>query len=192
MNLPNKITTARMIAVPFFLAAMTLKFPFHYLTAFIIFFLASVTDCLDGLIARKKNMVTDFGKFLDPLVDKMLTTAAFLGILSIGEAHYKGILWVVFIILFREFAVTGIRLAAASKSGKIIAAEILGKIKTAFQMISIAFILITQWLAEDFGIYVGVLERVGTYMLWISAVLTLISGIKYIIENADYLKNNKI
>lgn len=187
MNLPNKITTVRMISVPFFLLFMLADFPYHYLAALILFIAACVTDFFDGHLARHRDMVTNFGKFLDPLVDKMLTTSAFLAILEIGEEHYRGILWIVFIILFREFAVMGIRLAAVSEGKKVIAADIFGKVKTVAQMISICFVIFTQWLHADFSLNVAALEIAGTVLLWLSAILTLLSGINYIKNNIKFI-----
>ena len=134
MNTPNKLTLARMIATPIFMAVMLISFDFHDLISFVLFIAASLTDMIDGKMARKYNMVTDFGKFMDPLADKMLTTSAFLGFihLEIGV----GITWITFIVLIREFLITSLRLVSAGK-GNVIAANIWGKLKTVSQMIAI-------------------------------------------------------
>ena len=120
MNLPNKLTLIRFILTPAFMALMMINFPYHYFVAFLVFIGASITDYFDGKIAREQNLVTDFGKFLDPIADKALTTAAFIVFcfLHIGA----GIEWVLFIILLREFVVTSVRLAASS-NGKVVAAN---------------------------------------------------------------------
>ena len=131
MNTPNKLTVARIIITPFFLAALIVQFPHHYLAALILFAAASVTDLVDGKMARKHNLITDFGKFLDPLADKMLTTAAFLGFIELGIGH--GITWISFIVLLREFLITSLRLISAGR-GRVIAANIWGKCKTVSQM----------------------------------------------------------
>ena len=133
MNLPNKLTILRVILIPVFLVFLLVDaIPFNVILALVIFAAASLTDMIDGKIARKYNLVTNFGKFADPLADKMLTTAAFLSFM------FKGITgpWPLFIILTREFAVSGVRLAAAAE-GKVIAASFWGKFKTVTQMLSI-------------------------------------------------------
>ena len=124
MNTPNKLTIARIIATPVFVAAMLIDFPYHYLVATILFIAASLTDMIDGKMARKYNLITDFGKFLDPLADKMLTTAAFLGFIALDIGY--GAVWIAFIVLFREFAVSSVRLIASTSGGKVIAAVISG------------------------------------------------------------------
>ena len=155
MNTPNKLTVARIIATPFFMASMLFVFLYHYLVALVLFICASLTDLIDGKIARKRNLVTDFGKFLDPLADKMLTTAAYLGFISIYGETPK-FCWqvtaITFIILFREFMVSSIRLIAQSSGGKVIAANIWGKAKTVSQMVGIIIAL------AAYESYVGCLE----------------------------------
>ena len=138
MNLPNKLTVGRIILVPFFVAAMLIDFPLHHLVALIIFVIASLTDMLDGKIARKNNLVTDFGKFADPLADKILVLAALLCFVQNGYCDCVAVI----IVLFREFSVTSIRLISASK-GKVVAANIFGKIKTVSQMIAIIAMSVT-------------------------------------------------
>ncbi|MBO7520083.1 MAG: CDP-diacylglycerol--glycerol-3-phosphate 3-phosphatidyltransferase, partial [Clostridia bacterium] len=138
MNLPNKLTLSRAIATPVFMAVMLLTcIPFNYTAALVLFIAASLTDLLDGKIARKRNLVTNFGKFLDPVADKMLTTAAFLGFMVIvPQGGISAQLTVItFIILFREFVVSSIRLIAVSgEAKKVIPANMWGKVKTVVQM----------------------------------------------------------
>ena len=175
------------------------NFPFHYFVSLLIFIGASLTDLFDGKIARERGLVTDFGKFLDPLADKMLTTAAFLGFIALGIGY--GAVWVAFIVLFREFAVSSVRLIASTSGGKVIAANIWGKLKTVFQMIAIIFALTACQLLEIlsmFNISADILGVVGlalniaiTVLVWFSAVLCIISGVIYIIDNKDFVKQTK-
>lgn len=191
MNLPNKLTVARIIATPIFMFTMITDFKYHYVISLVIFVLASLTDMLDGKIARKRGLVTDFGKFLDPLADKMLTTAAYLGFLQSGIC--SGITWIVFIVLFREFMITSLRLVCV-QSGKVIAANMWGKAKTVSQMIAViatmfinsllSFVTVSDTLA-------AVLDIVIAVMLWISAVLTVISGVIYIVQNKEAVLASK-
>ena len=190
MNLPNKLTVLRMIMVPFFLVCMTVNFKGHYLAALVLFCLASITDYFDGKLARERNLITNFGKFLDPLADKMLTTSALLGFILMGDKHVPGALWVAFITLFREFLVAGIRLSAVADGGKVIAANMWGKAKTVSQMAAIILILFFQWLGDALKIndrVFSILELSGACILWISAILTVISGAIYVAENAKYI-----
>jgi len=191
MNTPNKLTVLRMILVPFFLLAMTVEFPHHYLVALVIFAAASITDYFDGMLARKHNLITNFGKFLDPLADKMLTTSALLGFIAMD---YLGAMWVCFITLFREFLVSGVRLAAVADGGKVVAANMWGKAKTVSQMASIIVILFVEWLAGLLPTYTSliyVLRLTGTGLLWISAILTVISGVIYLVQNAEFINYKK-
>lgn len=125
MNLPNKLTVLRIILTPFYLAAMLIEFDYHFLVATIIFIAASVTDYLDGKIARKNNLVTTFGKLCDPVADKMLTTAALLAFMHFDLCN----IWIVMVVLTREFLVTSFRLVASAQ-GIVIPAGLLGKLKT--------------------------------------------------------------
>lgn len=195
MNLPNKLTLLRIILVPFFIIAMLVNFPFHYLVAGCIFGIASVTDTLDGKIARSRNLVTDFGKFADPLADKILVLTALVCFLQVGLLGSFGAIPVI-IVLFREFAVSGIRLVAAS-SGKVVAANIWGKIKTVSQMVGISVIFAMQVVLEILGamkVSTGFVSEVfyyiGNGLIWISTVFTLISGIIYLKDNISFLKDN--
>lgn len=195
MNLPNKLTLLRIILVPFFIIAMLVNFPFHYLVAGCIFGVASVTDTLDGKIARSRNLVTDFGKFADPLADKILVLTALVCFLQVGLLGSFGAIPVI-IVLFREFAVSGIRLVAAS-SGKVVAANIWGKIKTVSQMVGISVIFAMQVVLEvlnamkaSTGFITEVFYYIGNGLIWLSTVFTLISGIIYLKDNISFLKDN--
>lgn len=195
MNLPNKLTLLRIILVPFFIIAMLVNFPFHYLVAGCIFGIASVTDTLDGKIARSRNLVTDFGKFADPLADKILVLTALVCFLQVGLLGSFGAIPVI-IVLFREFAVSGIRLVAAS-SGKVVAANIWGKIKTVSQMVGISVIFAMQVVLEILGamkVSTGFVSEVfyyiGNGLIWLSTVFTLISGIIYLKDNISFLKDD--
>ena len=189
MNLPNKLTLMRIILVPFFMLFLYWEIPYHYTIPLIIFAAASITDALDGKIARKYNLITTFGKFADPLADKILVLAAFACLADIMQGQIvNGV--VVTIIAAREFMVSGLRLVTAEK-GVVVAAGIWGKLKTAFTMVAIALILI--WYATgDFGIsFDRVVEVVIPYILlalvWISVLLTIISGGIYLKGYAKYI-----
>ena len=200
MNLPNKLTVLRIILVPIFLVALMWNFPHHYLVADLLFVAASLTDLLDGKIARKHNLITDLGKFLDPLADKMLTTAAFLGFMacSIGDrfggAMTDMLMWVNFIVLTREFMVTSVRLMAAG-GGKVVAANIYGKLKTVFQMASIITAMAFEWFIELLSSFMTLPAIVSdimvifyTALIWISTVMAVISGVIYVWQNKEYIK----
>ncbi len=191
MNLPNKLTVLRIIMTPFFLAALLTPFPHHFLVALILFAAASITDYIDGNIARSQNLITDFGKFLDPLADKMLTTAAFLGFIKLGIG--VGIVWITFIVLIREFLITSLRLVSAGK-GNVIAANIWGKAKTVSQMVAIILAILGQYFVSIFNDAVFLkasVDFVTNITLWVSAVLTVISGVIYVIQNKKYIDPKK-
>ncbi len=191
MNTPNKLTVARIIATPFFMAGMLIDFDHHFLVALILFAAASVTDLIDGKMARKHNLITDFGKFLDPLADKMLTTAAFLGFIELKIGH--GITWIAFIVLLREFLITSLRLISSGK-GKVIAANMWGKCKTVSQMFAIVFVLAAQYIMSvtETSAQLQTVYSVATdIVLWISAVLTVISGLVYVKQNKDFIDPTK-
>ena len=177
MNLPNKLTLGRIILTPFYLAAMVIDFDYHFLIAAAIFIVASVTDFLDGSIARKRNLVTTFGKLCDPLADKMLVTAALLSFMKIGVCN----IWIVMIILAREFLVTSFRLVATSQ-GIVIPAGIMGKIKTVCQMIFSIIIMIALHFAGSGLFEFADVSLVSNVLLSITAVLAVISGAKYILD----------
>ena len=170
MNLPNKLTMGRMIAVPFFVVCYIFEL---YLPAFIIFILASLTDMLDGKIARKYNLVTNFGKIMDPLADKILVYSAFCLMVEDGIIPA----WILIIILAREFAIAGMRTVAASE-GLVIAAGMSGKIKTVLQMIAVPVLLLAVTLPE-----ISIILTIGNIFLWASLVMTVYSGIEYIAKN---------
>ena len=191
MNLPNKLTLMRIILVPFFMLFLYLRIPYHFLTALLIFAAASITDALDGKIARKYNLITTFGKFADPLADKILVLAALACLADIDNpaVHVNGI--VVTIIAAREFMVSGLRLVTAEK-GVVVAAGIWGKLKTAFTMVAIVLILIWLVISEDFGVVadggtIGVISVILTALVWISVLLTIISGGIYLKGYAKYI-----
>lgn len=191
MNLPNRLTVIRFILAPVFMILLVVDFPWHFFVAMLVFIAASVTDYLDGKIAREQNLVTDFGKFLDPIADKMITTAAFLAFtyLKIGS----GIVWITFIVLLREFVIASVRLSAAG-GGKVVAANMWGKTKTVVQMLAIILTLFLCFIAQTFEIspVLGeVFDIVCTVVLWVSAVLTFISGVTYIIDNKKFVDVNK-
>lgn len=193
MNLPNKLTLARIILVPVFMVFASLTQytasgyePMWYLAAGVVFALASFTDYLDGHLARKWNMITDFGKFADPLADKLLTTVAFLYMMRDGVCSPV----VLAIILAREFAVSGLRMVAAgAKDGKVIAANMWGKVKTVLQMLSIIFYYFAAALAGPSD--VGAVCLVSMVLCWLVALVTAVSGIKYLADNRHFINTAK-
>ena len=196
MNTPNKLTLARMIATPIFMATMLIDFPYHYLVSFVLFVVASLTDMIDGKMARKYNMITDFGKFMDPLADKMLTTSAYLGFMFIygGTDYGWHIVAITFTVLFREFAVSSIRLVAVTAGGKVVAANMWGKFKTVSQMAGIIFALAVYAFNEFLPLSVSTfatLDIVIIALFWVSAVLCVISGAIYIYGGREYIANAK-
>ncbi len=183
MNLPNKLTLLRVVLIPFFLLFMYINVPFHYGIALVIFAAASITDALDGKIARARNLVTNFGKFLDPLADKVLVLAALTVFVELPCVKMGAIPLI--IITAREFMVSGLRLLAAN-SGVVVAAGIWGKLKTAFTMVAIIAILFWLCLLYDFGIvpvgtFVNAVDNILVPVLvWLSTILTVISGGVYL------------
>lgn len=169
MNLPNKLTIARIIAVPVFTVLYLLKMP---VLAFTVFILAALTDMLDGRIARKHNLVTNFGKIMDPLADKILVYAAFCLFVEDGLVPA----YMLIIILAREFAVAGMRTVAASE-GIVVAAGTTGKIKTVLQMIAVPLLIISS-------LHPTIL-LLGRIFLWASLIMTIVSGIEYIAKNKE-------
>ena len=204
MNLPNKLTLTRIILVPVFMIFVSLTTvsgsadgtfqPVYYLIAGIIFAIASFTDFLDGHLARKWHMVTDFGKFADPLADKLLTTVAFIYMMRDGVCSPV----VLCIILAREFAVSGLRMGAASaKDGKVIAANMWGKVKTVLQMLSIIFYFFGLSFATMSATGVEQAARqiivlsISIVLCWLVAAVTAISGIKYLWDNRSFINTAK-
>jgi len=188
MNTPNKLTLTRIILTPIFLLVFTVTFPYHYLLAMIIYIVAALTDLFDGKIARAQGIVTNFGKFTDPLADKMLTTAAFLGMMTMGYCN----VWIVFLILFREFGVSSIRLVASSQ-GVVIPANMWGKVKTACMMGFTVLVMLLLSLQQDFGLLPATfpLALLANILFGITAVLTVISGIVYIAQGAKIIDFSK-
>ena len=196
MNLPNKLTLTRILLVPVFMIFASLTGlsgiadgsfqPMYYLIAGIVFAAASFTDFLDGHLARKWNMVTDFGKFADPLADKLLTTVAFIYMMRDGVCSPV----VLCIILAREFAVSGLRMVAAgAKDGKVIAANMWGKVKTVLQMLTILFYYFTVSLT---GNVLGAdCAYIAHWLCWLVAAVTAISGIKYLWDNRSFINTAK-
>lgn len=169
MNLPNQLTILRIILIPVFFVVLMQGYTF---TATLIFAGASITDALDGHIARKNNLITNFGKIMDPLADKLLVTAAFMCFIQLNLAPA----WMIFIIIARELTITALRAVAASE-GIVIAASKWGKFKTISQMIAIIILLMNPYILKvtDWPI--------GTVFLWVALGFTLISGIDYIVKN---------
>ena len=200
MNLPNKLTLSRIILVPVFMVFVSLTSldgmmdgtfnAMYYLLAGIIFAAASFTDFLDGHLARKWNMVTDFGKFADPLADKLLTTVAFIYMMRDGVCSPVALC----IILAREFAVSGLRMVAAgAKDGKVIAANMWGKVKTVLQMLSIIFYFFGTALCYNGTVNngVSVVVLVSILLCWLVAIATAVSGIKYLWDNRSFINTAK-
>ncbi|MFU0801414.1 MAG: CDP-diacylglycerol--glycerol-3-phosphate 3-phosphatidyltransferase [Xylanivirga thermophila] len=180
MNLANKITMIRICLIPIFLICLWSSFPFHQSVAAVIFILAAASDGLDGYIARSRNQITNFGKFVDPLADKLLITAALVALCEMGKVPALAVI----IILSREFIITGFRTLAASE-GVVIAASWWGKSKTVSQIIAIVAILLDnvpfKWIGVPF-------DKIALY---VSVVLTIISGIDYIYKNKHLILQNR-
>ncbi|MCI6640481.1 MAG: CDP-diacylglycerol--glycerol-3-phosphate 3-phosphatidyltransferase [Pygmaiobacter massiliensis] len=191
MNLPNKLTVARIVLVPVFMVLVSLGQygtpsyeSWQYLAAGVVFAVASFTDYLDGHLARKWNLVTDFGKFADPLADKLLTTVAFLYMMRDGICSPV----VLALILAREFAVAGLRMiAAGAKDGKVIAANMWGKVKTVLQMLTILYYYFAAALAGPTDVMaVGLVSQL---LCWLVALVTVVSGGKYLWDNRQFIAN---
>lgn len=192
MNLPNKITLSRIFLIPIFIVILSFPFtwgewsmagetyPITHLVAAIIFLVASATDWLDGYYARKYNLITNMGKFLDPLADKLLVSAAFILLVELELVAA----WIVILIVSREFAVTGLRLVAAGE-GIVLAASSMGKLKTASQLSAIALLLLHNF---PFA-YINV--PVHTIVVYIALLLTVWSGVDYFMKNWHVLRDSK-
>ena len=197
MNLPNKLTILRIIMIPFmmfFYLAEFIPLGIGKLVALALFVLASFTDMLDGKIARKHNLITNFGKFLDPIADKMLTSAVLFMIIADGTIMNPVGAIVVTIIISREFMVSALRFLAASK-GVVVAADMWGKVKTVVQMISLPICMILAYF-NGCGFYIVewlvlTVEILANASLLLATVLTVISGVNYIIKNKDCFKEEK-
>lgn len=196
LNLPNQLTLARMVMIPVFVALFYIEFTGHYFAALAVFALASFTDYLDGHLARKYSLVTNLGKFLDPIADKVLVASATVILLTKPEFFtvYLGD-WAliaagcgVALILAREMIISGFRMVAAD-AGIVIAADKVGKIKTVCQDLSIVMLLIYGGFEEFFdGVAMSTLNYIGLALFALAAVLTVVSGINYIVKNIEVLK----
>ena len=197
MNLANKLTLFRIILVPIMVIIPFLNIqgqfvgiPYTFIIIDLIFIIASITDKLDGYIARSRNQVTTFGKFLDPLADKILVLAAMIMLVEFGKLPA----WIPIIVLAREFIVSGYRLVAVEKGGKVIAASVWGKLKTVTQMFALIFAIVDNnafakcFLGELSGFNFG-LNLIATILMIISVIATIFSGIDYIKDGKDLLKD---
>ncbi|MDP4164147.1 MAG: CDP-diacylglycerol--glycerol-3-phosphate 3-phosphatidyltransferase [Bacillota bacterium] len=192
MNLPNKITVSRILLIPLFMILMLVPFqwgkihllgtelPITHLAGALVFILAAATDWIDGHYARKYNMVTNMGKFLDPLADKLLVSAALIILVELGMAPS----WIVIIIISREFAVTGLRLLLAGE-GEVVAANMLGKIKTWTQIVAISALLLHNIIFQMASF------PFANIALWVSMFFTIWSGWDYFAKNMHVFKNSK-
>ena len=169
MNLPNKLTIARVCMVPLFMVALMMNTGTSRVVAMVIFALASLTDMLDGKIARKYNLITNFGKLMDPLADKILTAAAMVCLVELGDLAA----WIVVIILFREDAITGLRSVAASEN-IVVAANIWGKVKTVCQMFALMLLMLKPQIMALCGI------NLGLWLMYVALILTVYSGVDYV------------
>lgn len=184
MNLPNRLTVSRLVITIVFVAVVSTTFPFHYTLALVLFVLAAVTDYVDGEIARRYSLITDFGKLMDPLVDKIMTTAAFVCLVPLQAIPA----WVAIVVITREFLITGLRLLAVSK-GQVLAADPIGKHKTSWQIATVIFFLVLLASLEFAHLPLSVamgryLHQLWTYGGWtvsgIAVLLTAYSGIDYL------------
>ena len=173
MNIPNKLTLLRIVMVPVFIV---LYMTGHYYIATVVFIVASLTDLLDGKIARARGLVTNFGKIMDPLADKILVYSAF--VLLVEDGSMPG--WMLIVILAREFLVAGLRTVAAA-DGIVIAADMSGKIKTTLQMIAVPLLMMRNWPFSYTGI------PMDQIMLWACLVMTVYSGVEYVVKNKSVM-----
>ncbi len=192
MNLPNQLTLSRFFLTILFVAVLSVEFPFHQTVALGIFVIASITDYVDGEIARRYALITTFGKLMDPLVDKIMTAAAFVCLVPLGAIPA----WAAIIVIVREFLITGLRLLAISK-GSILSADPIGKHKTAWQIATIIFFLALGSYKELHKFHTGILPGVLWQDLWsyggfmvsgVAVALTLYSGIDYLWRHRSMLE----
>ncbi len=194
LNLPNILTISRIIITPIFLFIILMEnLPHRFLIACIIFSIGSITDAVDGHLARKNNQITNFGKFLDPIADKILTTSALLAFMSMELCN----IWIVMLVLTREFAIASVRMIAAS-SGVVIPANIWGKIKTVTQMV---FTILIMLLGEAYYVVETTdtelfsklpdLSLVSNGLLWVTAIFTVLSGAVYLIDSRKIIDFTK-
>lgn len=194
LNTPNLLTIARIFITPIFLAVILMDMLSHkFLIACIIFSIASITDAIDGHLARKNNQITNFGKFLDPIADKILTTSALLAFMSMGLCN----IWIIMLVLVREFAIASVRMIAAT-NGVVIPANIWGKIKTVSQMVFTILIMLLGEVWEIISkINVSIFDKlpdlslISNGLLWITAILTIISGIIYLNDSKKIIDFTK-
>ena len=194
LNLPNILTISRVAITPFFLVTILMEtLPHRFLIACIIFSIASITDAIDGHLARKNNQITNFGKFLDPIADKILTTAALLALMSMGLCN----IWIVMLVLTREFAISSVRMIAAT-NGVVIPANVWGKIKTVSQMVFTILIMLlgeVYFVVESSNVALFAklpdLSLISNGLLWITAVLTVVSGIIYLYDSRKIIDFTK-
>lgn len=192
MNLPNKITISRIFLIPLFLIVLTFNFdwgeinignnelPVSQLVGGLIFIIASITDWLDGYIARKYNLITNMGKFLDPLADKLLVSAAFIMLIELQIAPA----WIIIVIISREFAITGFRLVASGE-GVVLAASSMGKLKTVSQILAVILLMLNNFPFSYTNIPVDMI------MLYIALIFTVWSGLDYFIKNWNVMRDSK-
>ena len=173
MNLPNRLTVLRMAMVPVYVALLLIDFPYHAYIALGVFILTSLTDLLDGYIARKRNLTTNFGKFMDPLADKILVLAAMICFCQLGVMPA----WAVIVVIVREFAVSGMRLVAVEQ-GRVIAAGWSGKVKTALTMVCLCFMHLPLPVSANWACIIMIVAT------------TLYSGVEYFIKNRDVFKGS--
>ena len=180
MNLPNRLTVLRVVMIPFFVFFMLNDIPsgFGKWVALALFIIASLTDMLDGKIARKYNLITNFGKFMDPLADKLLVCSALICLVGMGKLAS----WMVIVIISREFIISGFRLIA-SDNGVVIAASYFGKFKTVFQMVMICLMIA--------DINNDIYRVITVVVTWVALILTVVSLIDYIYKNKEILKTDK-
>lgn len=191
MNLPNRLTVTRLAITLVFVAVLSFDFPFHHTIAFVLFTIATITDYYDGEIARRQNLITDFGILMDPLVDKIMTAAAFIALIPRGVMPA----WVAIIVISREFLITGLRLLAVNK-GVVLPSENLGKHKTSWQIATVLYFLLYLSVQE----FTGALERLGIAWLeitmrWlgygviaVTVTLTLGSGLRYVWKHRSLIE----
>lgn len=192
MNLPNKITISRIFLIPLFIIVLTVNFdwgeinignttlPITQLVGSIIFIFASLTDWLDGYIARKYNLITNMGKFLDPLADKLLVSAAFIMLIELQIAPA----WIIIIIISREFAITGFRLVASGE-GVVLAASSMGKLKTVSQILAVILLMLNNFPFSYTNLPIDII------MLYIALIFTVWSGLDYFIKNWNVMRDSK-
>ena len=187
MNTPNKITVFRIFLAPVWLTVFLLDVPYRYLISAIVFAIAAATDAIDGRMARKNNLVTVFGQFLDPIADKMLVTAGLLAFLKEGLCN----IWIVFVIIIREFVMTSLRLIASSQ-GKVIPANIFGKIKTVMQMVSFIVVMLLCHVDDYFGWSISLMPAdISNILMGLSAVMGVVSAVIYYVQSKDVIDFNK-